>query len=349
MSKQLFVTDTSISHCEARGNDGGGIYASGPCPINPELDAQGDPGVYVDGVTIDGCTAGDDGGGIHVDNWSTSSSSNYLESPAVVINNAVITNCSADQGDKTDGGGIFFNNRLDITITHTLVDQCVSTRHGAGIMIDGTIDIATIDSCQVTNCANTSGAGGDGVALAIDQDDNKDITVSNCIFAGNLGQDDGIVRIDAELLTVANCTFVGNTSADKGILYFGTSKDDASVVTNTALNNLFVNNDSSPGSDNTLGWSKDGNNNIALNNGFFGSVLDGDSEIEDTKDADLGPLGNFIAATDPLLDAAGGDYHLAVGSAAIDAGTAEGAPGHDIEGTARPQGAAHDVGAYESL
>jgi len=109
-----------------------------------------------------------------------------------------------------------------------------------------------------------------------------------------------------------------------------------------------VNNDSSPGSDCIIDWNKDGNNNITLNNRFFGSVLANDSQIEDIKDADLGPMGNFIASADPLVDTAGGDYHLAVGSEAIDAGTAEDAPDHDIDGAPRPQGAAHDVGAYEA-
>ena len=109
-----------------------------------------------------------------------------------------------------------------------------------------------------------------------------------------------------------------------------------------------MNNDSSPGSDNTLGWSKDGNNNITLNNCFFGSILDGDSEIEDTTDAELGLYASFIAAADPLVDTAGGDYRLAPGSEAIDAGTATGAPDHDYDGAPRPQGAAHDIGAYEA-
>ena len=183
----------------------------------------------------------------------------------------------------------------------------------------------------------------------MDQDNNAVVVVTNCIFDNNINmQDDGVVRIDADILTIANCTFVGNTTKDKGILYFGTGHSDAAVVTNKAVNNLFVNNDSSPGSDNTINWAKDANNNITLNNGFFGTVLDGDSEIEDTADADLGLTGNFFIAVDPLVDTAGGDYHLAAGSQAIDAGTAEDAPDHDFEGAPRPQGAAHDVGAYES-
>jgi hypothetical protein len=43
----------------------------------------------------------------------------------------------------------------------------------------------------------------------------------------------------------------------------------------------------------------------------------------------------------------GGDYHLAAGSPAIDAGTSSGAPSSDLDGNARMQGAGYDIGAYE--
>jgi hypothetical protein len=41
------------------------------------------------------------------------------------------------------------------------------------------------------------------------------------------------------------------------------------------------------------------------------------------------------------------DLHLRAGSPAIDAGSATLAPNADRDGTARPQGAGFDVGAYE--
>jgi len=183
----------------------------------------------------------------------------------------------------------------------------------------------------------------------MEEDDNVSVVVSNCIFNNNTNmQDDGVVRIDGDNITVVNCTFVGNQSKDHGILYFKTARSDPDVVTNNAINNLFVNNDSSPGSDCIIDWDKDANVHITRNNCFFGSVLANDSHIEDTKDEDMGLTGNFIAAADPLVDTAGGDYHLAPGSEAIDAGTAEDAPDHDYDGAPRPQGAAHDVGAYEA-
>jgi hypothetical protein len=341
-------------------NDGGAIYANSPTPFNPAVvdvndPAVGEPGVYLEGVTFDGCISGDDGGAIAVDNFSTTNNANYIEFPKVVINNTVVTNCRAgaivpDDGDR-DGGGIYVNNQLDVTITNTVVENCTAGRHGAGIMIDGVCNSLLIDSVRVSNCSNDdiSDEGGDGAALNTDQDDTAVVIVTNCIFDNNNNiQDDGAIRIDGDNVTVANCTFVGNGAADHGILYFKTAKVDAALVYNNAINNLFVNNDTSVGSDCLIDWDKDENNHITLNNGFFGNILDNDSLIEDTKDAELGLTGNFIAAADPLVDTAGGDYHLAAGSEAIDTGTAQDAPDHDIDGATRPQGTAHDVGAYES-
>jgi Ca2+-binding RTX toxin-like protein len=58
---------------------------------------------------------------------------------------------------------------------------------------------------------------------------------------------------------------------------------------------------------------------------------------------------SFVATAAQLfVDPAGGDFHLAAGSPAVDAGTNPQAPTTDIDGAARPQGAAVDVGADES-
>jgi predicted outer membrane repeat protein len=334
------------------GDDGGAIDAA----LSKLNAVAGVPGISLEGIIIDGCTAADDGGGMYIDS-DAGNDEEGIVAPSVLIDNTVIRNCRAggpapDDGNR-DGGAMYINDKMgSLTITNTIVDNCTAGRHTAGILVDDVVEICVIDSCQILNCSNDDidGESGDGVALAFTRDANPDVTVTNCIFANNINnQDDAIVKIDARLLMVANCTFVGNISPkDKGILRFGTSEEDASYI-NTAINNLFVNNDTSGGSDEIIEWNKDGNTNITHNNCFFGNILDGnDKLIEDTDDDAMLLTGDFVATLDPLVDAAGGDYHLAVGSEAIDAGIADGAPDHDIEGNVRPQGAAPDVGAYES-
>jgi parallel beta-helix repeat protein len=54
-----------------------------------------------------------------------------------------------------------------------------------------------------------------------------------------------------------------------------------------------------------------------------------------------------ILATPTALFVSSNDFHLKSGSPAIDRGTATNAPATDIEGHARPAGAAFDIGAYE--
>ncbi|WP_318307183.1 right-handed parallel beta-helix repeat-containing protein [Amycolatopsis solani] len=64
---------------------------------------------------------------------------------------------------------------------------------------------------------------------------------------------------------------------------------------------------------------------------------------------DTGPFAadhNF-AGNPGFADPAHGDYHLAEGSAAVDAGSPRRAPVFDLDGVARPAGAGFDIGAYE--
>ena len=54
------------------------------------------------------------------------------------------------------------------------------------------------------------------------------------------------------------------------------------------------------------------------------------------------------SVADPMFVSPGADdYHVQAASPAVDKGTATEAPASDLEGTARPQGAAFDIGAYE--
>lgn len=57
---------------------------------------------------------------------------------------------------------------------------------------------------------------------------------------------------------------------------------------------------------------------------------------------------NNILNQDPrLLNAAAGDFHLALGSPAIDTADPAATESVDFDGTVRPQGAGRDKGAFE--
>ena len=58
--------------------------------------------------------------------------------------------------------------------------------------------------------------------------------------------------------------------------------------------------------------------------------------------------GNDYVEGDPqFIDASAADFHLQSGSPAIDTGSSVEAPADDYEGTSRPQGSGHDIGAFE--
>jgi hypothetical protein len=58
-------------------------------------------------------------------------------------------------------------------------------------------------------------------------------------------------------------------------------------------------------------------------------------------------LANNQVDTDPVLVEAPLDFRLRAGSPAIDAGQALAGVRVDFDGRPRPQGARHDIGAYE--
>jgi len=114
---------------------------------------------------------------------------------------------------------------------------------------------------------------------------------------------------------IINCIFADNTigldASGVAIFNYADGYDDATILEN----NLF----------------------------FSNSGLD---PLDPTGANIIGANGNI--AGDPLFaDAANGDYHLKAGSAGEDAGRALAVVLDDFAGTARPVGAAYDIGAFE--
>jgi hypothetical protein len=106
------------------------------------------------------------------------------------------------------------------------------------------------------------------------------------------------------------------------------------------------------------GFRNNSLNNAVINNIFYdtgtsywasdGATLSGDHNLifESRDPGQIGP--NDIIGMDPLLvDPTNNDFHLQENSPAIDVGQSLAGVTKDLEGTPRPQGVGHDIGAYE--
>ena len=170
----------------------------------------------------------------------------------------------------------------------------------------------------------------------------SDNIIRNNIMYGN-GRDDGTRNDSLSAMIVA--------SGGDNLIYNNVIYDNKSGINNTTTdpgtNNQFYNNtvydnDVYGIEINTNTTSTKVQNNILYANGggTAGEQLVDWGATTPTIDHNL--------LTDPgFVNAAGADFHVLSGSGAIDTGTTIATVTTDIEGIARPQGAAYDIGAYE--
>ena len=114
----------------------------------------------------------------------------------------------------------------------------------------------------------------------------------------------------------------------------------AAAATNSRIeNNIFY----QPNTVAVNFYNRSGYSNLTIRNNIISSGTTGDAVPGGVTFS-----GNKENTNPMLANAAGLDFHLASGSPAVNAGLTLSLVPNDYDGTSRPQGPAHDIGAYES-
>jgi hypothetical protein len=247
------------------------------------------------------------------------------------------------------GGGLFFSNMTRVEILSNVVrnNRAVSgtiAGYGGGIYID-TTDWSYIANNHIEGNQTSEGYGGAGGGISLNYGEAH--LTGNTIFSNTAAGGGGILMQGSEQITLSNNLIAHNYAALRGGgIYVVSSEPSASQA--ILINNTIADN----GDTGVVGWQY-----VALamtNNLIAGHATGVNTTVpaSATVAADTNLFWNThdpITGTnailqDPLL-APG--YGLGPGSPALDNGLTIPWLTVDLEGTARPQGSAYDIGAFE--
>ncbi|OQP60707.1 hypothetical protein A3860_32425 [Niastella vici] len=248
--------------------------------------------------------------------------------------NAGYPGSTTPQADNCGGGVLELalagdNSRADLK-NDIITNNFAVYGGGFGSYGDGTSAQSFFGINTILFNNNTAVFGGAVAALVLNGDWGGP-TIQNCIFINNISLTAGSV-----LACVVDNPYTGGVHSDieNCTLYNNGEQVVYNLPVGSAVSNVALTND--------IVWKS---------GAPYTSVISGPAISFDNCDVDLvTPLtggGNLDA--DPLfVNAAGNDFHLTPCSPCIDKGYDIYGVTTDYEGTARPQGAAKDIGAYEA-
>lgn len=285
----------------------------------------------------------------------------------VLNEHVIIRNNTCDQNGVW---GIFSGHSYDLLIENNETSRSVAEH---GIYVSNSGDRPIIRNNTIWgNHAN-------GIHMNGDESQGGDGIISDALVEGNIIFDNGLgggsgINCDGVQDSIFQNNLLYNNHASGISLYRidgGAGSSNNLIVNNTIVqasnarwainikngstgatvfNNILYNHHSFRGSINVLADSLDGftsDYNVVM--ARF-STNDGDSilDLQEWQNATSQDLHSIIATPAELfVDPDQDDYHLKSSSPALNAGTFTLAPDEDIEGRARPDGAAVDIGAYE--
>jgi parallel beta-helix repeat protein len=204
---------------------------------------------------------------------------------------------------------------------------------------DGVISGAVIENNVIRDNGRLGGSGinGDGIVGAV---------IRNNVLDGNHASGISLYQIDGGAPSTGN-QVINNTVRMASDARWALNIQDGSTG-NVARNNVLLDANAASGAIDICATCMTGM--LSDHNAVVGRFSVGGTNVDlATWHAQTGNDGASFVATDGdlFVDAAAGNLALRSGASAIDAGDAAGAPDVDVLGTARPQGAAIDIGAYE--
>lgn len=153
----------------------------------------------------------------------------------------------------------------------------------------------------------------------------KKVKLINCTFFGSRGDNIWIENPAMDTLDMRNC-IVGGADV-VGIRFnsdaFENYRGDYNLFHNNNTGRMFGNN-----------LADEDINALPAGTWYASTGQDGHSIVQYDMDS-------------TFMDTGAGNFHLKITAAAIDKGTATGAPSRDCDNAARPVGAGYDIGAYE--
>jgi hypothetical protein len=220
---------------------------------------------------------------------------------------------------------------------HNIAQNASASSSGSAIALDGYYGATNIDA--IANVVHDIGPAGGSLIQGVYQATSGNVE-NNLVY--NVSGYGIHLWHDANHVNIVNNTVFHNGSG--GILVGG---GDFHITTGPADHCFVANNIVYANANSGIAeWGRTGTHNTYTHNLSYGNVgLPGNWYLKNgnTHTNDVSASPQFVNYNPTGV----GDYHLAAGSPAIDAGTATNAPMTDLDGVSRPQRARHDIGAYE--
>ncbi|MCE5175603.1 MAG: T9SS type A sorting domain-containing protein [Bacteroidales bacterium] len=367
--KDCYIHDNTTS-----GYGAGVTTFSNGCKING-CKITNNTGVWGGGVCLYSTTSGVTVSNCDISNNTTTTKSGgglLLYSTAVINADSItISNCTFNSNKSTagSGGGLYASTKIgnivnvsNCTFTSNTSGVGKSTTAGGGGLWTG-VGTYHINNCTFENNTTTASSGG---AIMVTPNPSGSVTISsskftgnssfihgsafmftgsakanNCLIYGNIGGNSAYVSANAGIHgTFNNCTFASNPNT-AGTAYVGIYLSTPTVANGSNAdftNCLFYNGGAKP-------INVDPAGGVVTYPTVTYCGFDTTATAMDTTYKDASNIFNVYAST--YFNAANNDFHLAVGSPAIDAGTSiDNEYSTDLAGHNRPYGY-YDMGAYE--